>query len=261
LPWSLSELNGTDSAALVAEIYYPCTILGSGSHAAPSYPSYLRIGGWWHNDAKTNYQVYAIAGGVNVLTASVSAGQGPTNTATFSPIGDTVVDGFRITLTAGKGTAPFYLTAFGELLEDDIYGNSTVCVGGEYYICTPKADGSFWSCNQGTPQYNFARHPDNTPYYFGVGYTQHKGSAPAGPGMSLSVPTGCYQTWARSGGLYAATAFISGSAGLGQFQFKRANTFATGEVAGGFVGQIYQAVLDGRRIDLGNCVIHNVCAP
>jgi len=154
LSWSRTTLDGDNPNALEAHAYFPCKIRASGSFA----PTYIKINGIWGGDAKDNYHVYGTLGGDRILTANVTHNANG-NTATFSPVSDTQVDGIDIVISSGIGSIVSYLP--GNVISSgsaNATNASGVSIGGltigDYYAIDG-AGGPFDVGGVGSQSYNF----------------------------------------------------------------------------------------------------------
>lgn len=86
LTWSPAIITGNNENR-IAKAYLPCKLRASGS--------WINLPGIWYNDSRTHYAVYAMFEGARVLTATVTHAVNG-NTATFTPVSDTEVDGFEM---------------------------------------------------------------------------------------------------------------------------------------------------------------------
>jgi len=249
LAWDKSWLIGTDSDKLIARCYFPCIIRSS------FLTSTLDLRGFWYGDAKNNYGVYAVKDGSRVLTASVTHNaQG--NTATFSPLSDTLVDGFEIELSSGVGSIVQYLPGnvvrTGSVNANNSGGENVPVTEGNYYSI--EATGGPWRWQtigvEGTYSfYNFWRGSGPNPVTGGLGYNDRL------PGFNLFTPPGCLYA-ENINGVYGRAYFLADVTGIFNFCVADFN-FGDNQGTLGYVLREAQAI--GRRIALINLVIKNVC--
>jgi len=246
LSWSRTTLNGTDSTTLEAHAYFPCKIRAAGSFA----PTYIKINGIWTSGAKDNYHVYGTLNGDRILTANVTHNANG-NTATFSPVSDTQVDGIDIVLEASIGLE----VASGSIDITKNYGTGiyTLVPGNLYAIqATPG------------PFYPYGTMTASTAYQLGIiggafppegtnllGYNFLNGG-----GYHDDVPYGAlYTEWVSS--QYLRVYFY---ADINHVAMRAAVYYPWGLNTGSLGYIIYNAGGYNRTIYLYQATIYNVCA-
>ena len=250
--FSPSYLDGGDSTKLIAEIFMPCTIR-TGNQTT------IKINGLWFGDAANHYAVYGIKNGNIAATAAVttfSAYSGNSyNVATFNPLSNTVVDGFRIVLESGLGSSvaysPLDVIQTGSLSATDSVGSLLNTEDGLLY--SVEGVGGPWNGNV------FAGWTNNYGICIGgaggkdgwVGFDQGAGNifrlnTPSRGVYSEAVDSfrGRVYFWGGVDAVYAACGFDSNY----------------GDNSGSFGFALRNASARGRRIDLRDAVISNICA-
>lgn len=250
--WDTNELDGTDPNKLVARCYFPCTIRNSGATDTTS----LSLGGRWYGDAKDYYHVYGIKDGAQVITATVTHNENG-NTATFSPVTDTAVDGFMITLDSGIGSILDFTV-------QDIVTTGTVAATTDTNLDPYSLTvGNYYSVNAwGGPWYPNTGYPACYSILVACG-AQNTGV----PGIGLRFASSTTTVFNLNVGTLGLEAYALNSLyGLIIFQ---ASDPAWGVVVDdgaksdniGSIGYTLRNVLaEGRKISLGGIKINNVCA-
>ncbi len=250
--WDTNELDGTDPNKLVARCYFPCTIRNSGETDTTS----LSLGGRWYGDAKNYYHVYGIKNGSPVITASVTHNENG-NTATFSPVTDTVVDGFMITLDSGIGSILDFTV-------QDIIETGTVAATNDTFVLSTSATiGNYYSLNAwGGPWYAAPGYVGSYAFIAGCG-----AQITGGTGIGLRFTSSTTTAFSLDVGTLGVEAYSLNSLyGLIIFQATATSigyVVADGVKADntGSLGYTLRNVLaEGRRISLGGIKINNVCA-
>lgn len=259
LNFSPRVLTGSTSE-LISRVYFPCTIRATGGEAGDT-----RVILYHHSegDAETNYAMYAVLGGARVLSGVKSG-----NAWYFSPVSDTIVDGFEIELTAGEGASVTKYIA-GKVIETGDYGISpTVWEVGKYYSIEPYT--GHWTATfpaqvVGLKFYN-VWNTTNSGYTAGIGYS------PLGAGDGFGLANGEFLFVERAS--YAMvwspgtdTNIFTGKYARGYFK-RGTGTLSISASSTGTLGLAYvnmrwalrEAQAIGRQITIGGATLLNVCA-
>lgn len=243
LSFSPRILTGV-TAIRVARTYFPCVIRASGGLYATS----ITVAGRFVGDARTNFVVYGISGGTRVITGVMSGA-----TATFSPISDTPVDGFEIELSAGFGTLAELgnIVSYGSVnVKSNVGVNVPTTIGQMYAI--EGTGGPFNVAGAGSTSYNFDIAVNGSAYSGNLG----RMIIGATNEFNLVTPSGFITSEAVDAN-HARTYWIAGGASYNFRAWDYNNPTFYADNTGTFGYLLRYAI--GRRIELGSCILRNVC--
>lgn len=246
--WSRSELRGEASASdRVAKCYFPCRLhANSGGGVKLSKIAYS---GATFGDAASNYTLYAFKGGSRVATANASG--------EFDIVAQMDVDGFEIELDSGLGDDAEYVpldvidsgtVAGTDSTGDEITGGLTL---GNYYCIEASGGPWYWA--------NFYPWTEWPNYLFSINNNGSVGwdgnwDPPSVPTFKLNTPATCLYSEVVSG-LYGRTYFVKSATDL----YFQCADFSYADNLGNLGWVLRNARVDGRRIQLSQAIIENVC--